>query len=103
MIPDIIAKAKQHSTRLVYPVDFICNKYFANTGDVLYKDLEDGVPPDYMGLDIGENTIENFVDVLQKSDYIIWNGPLGVFEFDNFSRGSRKIMERGWYQSNGFR
>ena len=93
MIPDIIAKAKQHSTRLVYPVDFICNKYFANTGDVLYKDLEDGVPQDYMGLDIGENTIGNFVDVLQESDYIIWNGPLGVFEFDNFSRGSRKIME----------
>ena len=60
----------------MYPVDFICNKHFANTGDVLYKDLEDGVPPDYMGLDIGENTIENFVNVLQKSDYIIWNGPL---------------------------
>ena len=46
-----------------------------------------------MGLDIGTKTIIEFQEILIKSDYIIWNGPLGVFEFDNFSHGSKQIMK----------
>ena len=45
-----------------------------------------------MGLDIGERTIELFQQIISQSYYILMNGPLGVFEFDNFSRGSHKIM-----------
>ena len=93
LVEDIIRNAKNHRVEILYPVDFICNNNFSNTGDVMYQDLEDGgITPNYMGLDIGENTITNFIEVLKKSDCIIWNGPVGVFEFDMFSRGSRMLM-----------
>tara|TARA_B100000674_G_scaffold447614_1_gene415387 strand:- start:439 stop:1617 length:1179 start_codon:yes stop_codon:yes gene_type:complete len=93
LVPEIIKNAELHKTEIIFPIDFICNNKFENTGDVIYKDLKDGIPPNYMGLDIGSETVKKFKSVLFKSQRIIWNGPLGVFEFENFSNGSRQIME----------
>lgn len=92
-VADIIANATKHHTKLILPVDFLCNKTFSNTGSILHTTIERGIPDDYMGLDIGHKTIENIKQVLSNSSMIIWNGPLGVFEFDNFAKGSKSIME----------
>ncbi len=93
LVPEIIKNAELHKTEIIFPIDFVCNNKFENTGDVIYKDLKEGIPPNYMGLDIGSETVKKFKSVLFKSQRIIWNGPLGVFEFENFSNGSRQIME----------
>ena len=93
LVPEILNNAVKSNTTIVLPKDFICNDKFSNDGNIVYKDLSIGIPPNYMGLDIGIKTITEFKDILKKSDHIIWNGPLGVFEFDNFSNGSKEIMK----------
>ena len=93
LIPEIIENAKKHNTHLIYPTDFICNDKFANAGNITHKDLTTGIPQGFMGLDIGTKTVDNFKTYIEKSSKIIWNGPLGVFELDDYAEGSRKIMD----------
>lgn len=93
LIPEIKSLAYKYDTRIILPVDFNCNNTFSNDGDLLYAYTPKGIPEGYMGLDIGELSIQSFKTVLCNSNLIIWNGPLGVFEFDNFELGSKKIME----------
>ena len=92
LIPNIIQNAKKHNTHLIYPTDFICNDKFANGGNITHKDLTTGIPEGFMGLDIGPKTVDNFKTYIEKSSKIIWNGPLGVFELDDYAKGSRQIM-----------
>jgi phosphoglycerate kinase len=91
LIPDIINFSKLHQTNIYLPIDYLCNNVFSNIGDIKYfrGDIQDN----YIGLDIGDETINLYKSLLRKSDIIIWNGPLGVFEFDNFKNGSKDIME----------
>ena len=92
LIPEIIENAKKHNTHLIYPTDFICNDNFANGGNITHKDLTTGIPQGFMGLDIGPKTVDNFKTYIEKSSKIIWNGPLGVFELEDYAGGSRQIM-----------
>ena len=92
-IEDIINYAKLNNTKLIYPIDFICNDNFSNKGNIQNFTLRDGIPKSHMGLDIGNKSINIFKEILSYSNTIIWNGPLGVFEMSNFSIGSKKIME----------
>lgn len=93
LIPKIIQNAKKYNTHLIYPTDFICNDKFANGGNITHKDLTTGIPEGFMGLDIGTKTVDNFKTYIEKSSKIIWNGPLGVFELDDYAEGSRQIMD----------
>jgi len=51
----------------------------------------EAIPPGWMGLDIGPGTIERFKEVLERAGTVLWNGPMGVFEIEEFSRGTREI------------
>jgi 3-phosphoglycerate kinase len=85
-----IAKKVLATAHLVLPVDHVVADKFdagANTKIV------DDVPEEWMGLDIGPKTIELFKSQLQNAKTVLWNGPLGVFEFGPFSRGTREIAE----------
>ncbi len=93
LVDDIRDLADKHNTRIVLPVDFNCNNIFSNDGDLKYFDINKGIANEYMGLDIGELSVLSFNTIIDDSDLIIWNGPLGVFEFENFSLGSKKVME----------
>lgn len=55
--------------------------------------MEDGIGENLMGLDIGPKSIEKFVAVVEKSNQIVWNGPAGVFEFENFAKGTKALMD----------
>jgi len=55
--------------------------------------LSEGVPDGNMALDIGPLTTENFKQVIKRSKVIVWNGPMGVFEFENFSKGTKGLMD----------
>ena len=89
---ELIEKAKNKNVNLLLPVDTVVAKEFKNDTEFYITD-SDKIPHDYMGLDIGNKTIEEFSRVINESKTIIWNGPLGVFEMDNFSKGTNSIAK----------
>lgn len=93
LIPDILDWANIYKTKIYLPTDYLCNNTFSNEGDIKYYQNITGIPDNYMGLDIGNETIDTYKSVLGSSNIIVWNGPLGVFEFTNFQQGSKQIME----------
>ena len=93
-LPEILDIANKSNTKFFFPEDALFSSEFSNDGDcknIMLK--KQGVPKGWMGLDIGTNTIYKFIEVLKESDIIVWNGPMGVFEFSKFENGSKKIME----------
>lgn len=89
---ELIEKAKNKNVNLLLPVDTVVAKEFKNDTEFLTVD-SNKIPEDYMGLDIGEKTVEEFSKVIRESKTIIWNGPLGVFEMDNFAKGTNSIAK----------
>ncbi len=89
---ELMEKAEEKNVDLVLPVDYKVAEEFRN--DTEWKTVSfDNIPIDYMGLDIGEKTIKLFSKLLQEAETVIWNGPMGVFEFDNFAEGTNKICQ----------
>lgn len=83
---------EQYGDKLVLPVDLIaCDSFSA---DAEYKEVElDAIPEGWMSLDIGPKSVEEFANVLKDAKTIFWNGPMGVFEFENFAAGTRGVAE----------
>ena len=92
MAKDILDKAESSKVKLVFPVDVVVADEFKNDSPTKVVSV-DKIPADKMGLDIGPETIKLFSDELMKSKTIVWNGPMGVFEMDNFAKGTFKIAE----------
>ena len=89
---ELIKKAKEKGVNLLLPVDNIAASKFENTAETkLTKSNE--VPDGWMGLDIGPESIKLFNDVIAKSKTILWNGPMGVFEMENFQKGTASIAK----------
>ena len=88
----LLEEAKEKGVNLVLAVDAVVADDFNNNANTLIVDPMD-IPEAYEGMDIGPKTRELFGDVIKNSKTILWNGPCGVFEFDNFSNGSRAIAE----------
>ena len=89
---DILKEARQHGTGIHLPVDAIAADNFAP--DASTKLVEaDQVPEGWMGLDIGPESIRTFSDVISTGNTILWNGPMGVFEFEAFAGGTMSIAE----------
>jgi phosphoglycerate kinase len=89
---DLIEKAKEQSVDIILPEDTIAADHFSNDAHALTVDTMH-IPEDYMGLDIGPKAIQSFSKVIENSKTIIWNGPVGVFEFEQFSKGSFSIAK----------
>jgi 3-phosphoglycerate kinase len=89
---DLIQKAKEKNVQLLLPVDDVVGETFANDTKRMVVD-SDKIPADYMGLDIGPKTQKLFADAIVKAKTVIWNGPMGVFEFENFAAGTRAIAQ----------
>jgi phosphoglycerate kinase len=89
---DLLKKAEEKGVKLILPVDTVTADEFSN--DARSRIVDSGEIPDgWMGLDIGPKTIANFSEVIEKSKAILWNGPMGVFEFPNFANGTIQIAE----------
>ena len=88
----LLEEAKEKGVNLVLAVDAVVADNFSNDANTLIVDPMD-IPEAYEGMDIGPKTRELFGNVIKDSKTILWNGPCGVFEFDNFSNGSRAIAE----------
>lgn len=74
------------------PVDVVCAKEFAASAPAAVKKVAD-VEPDDMILDIGPETAKNYAGLISKAGTIVWNGPVGVFEFDQFGGGTKVVAE----------
>jgi len=92
IVKDIVEKSKTKGVKLHFPVDWIIADKFAK--DAIHKvaTRADGIPDDWMGLDIGPETRKNFNEVLRRCKTVVWNGPMGVFEFPAFAEGTRDLM-----------
>lgn len=89
---DMMKQAKEKGVRFLTPVDTVIAKEFKN--DTEYKTVTAGEIPDgWMGLDIGEKTRELFADAVKGAKTVVWNGPMGVFEFENFAGGTKAVAE----------
>ncbi|NLM53297.1 MAG: phosphoglycerate kinase [Firmicutes bacterium] len=89
---EILAKAEEKGVKLLLPVDVVVAKEFA--ADAEHKVVPaDEIPADWEGLDIGPKTIELFKDAVKDAATVVWNGPMGVFEFEAFARGTNAVAE----------
>lgn len=89
---EIIKKSLDLSVPLYLPIDHVIADRFANDANIQVV-VRGRIPDGWQGMDIGPATIELFEDVLSEAKTIVWNGPVGVFEFDNFSKGSTAIAK----------
>jgi len=89
---ETLEKFKKSNAKVLLPIDNVVASEFKNESPSMVVD-SDKIPADKMGLDIGPKTIEEFRKVILESKTIIWNGPLGVFEFDNFAKGTNAIAQ----------
>jgi phosphoglycerate kinase len=86
----ILDKAKQNGVEIILPLDTVIADSFSNEAN--RKEVKiDEIPDGWMGLDTGKESEQYFDNVLSKSKVILWNGPMGVFEFDNFQTGTKQI------------
>jgi phosphoglycerate kinase len=91
-VKGFIAQAHQRGVKLLLPVDVVVADSFAP--DAAHKVVGVGeMPQEWMGLDIGPQTIEDFKQEISQAKTIVWNGPMGVFEFPAFDAGTRQIAD----------
>ena len=84
---EILKQAKDKGVEVHIPVDVLAADDFSNEANTQYVDV-DKIPNGWQGLDAGPRTLENFKEVILKSKTILWNGPIGVFEMENFANGT---------------
>ena len=84
---DILDQARQKGVEVHLPVDVLAANDFANDADTKVTDV-DKIPDGWQGLDAGPRTLNNFRDVILRARTILWNGPVGVFEMEQFAKGT---------------
>ncbi|WP_181308201.1 phosphoglycerate kinase [Rufibacter sp. XAAS-G3-1] len=89
---ELLKKAEERGVKIYLPSDSVIADAFDNNANT--QVVASGTIPDgWMGLDIGPDTIATFAEVVRNSKTILWNGPMGVFEFENFATGTKAIAE----------
>ena len=89
---DLIKEMEKQNTKLILPVDHIIADEFDNEANTLNTDNQ-SIPDGFMGMDIGQKSIELFKNIILESKTILWNGPMGVFEMPSFSKGTFVVAE----------
>ena len=89
---DMMKKAKEKGVKLLLPEDTICAKEFSADAEPILVDSMN-IPDDCMGMDIGPKAIAAYADAVKDAGTVIWNGPMGVFEFPAFAKGTQAVAE----------
>mmetsp|Transcript_17155 Transcript_17155/g.32158 ORF Transcript_17155/g.32158 Transcript_17155/m.32158 type:complete len:423 (-) Transcript_17155:353-1621(-) len=93
LAPGLLEKAKAKGCNIVLPCDWLCGQDFCNDQETKLVTQEEGIPDGWEGMDCGPKSMELFRTTVMASATVIWNGPAGVFEFDNFSAGTKALLE----------
>ncbi len=88
---DMLQKAADRGVKFLLPVDHLCAAEFSATAEPVLA--EDNIPDDLMGMDIGPKTAELYAEAVKGAGTIVWNGPMGVFEFDAFAGGTKAMAK----------
>lgn len=88
----ILENAKKNNVKIILPIDVVVSKEFSNDSKFFTVDV-DKMKDDYIGLDIGNKTVELFSKEIKNANTVVWNGPMGVFEMSNFSKGTFEIAK----------
>ena len=88
----ILSAAKQADVEIVLPLDHIAAEAFDPNAKPIHIDGLD-IPDNLLGLDVGAKTLAKYKEVLAKAKTIVWNGPVGVFEFDTFAKGTEEVAK----------
>jgi len=88
----LLEKAEKKGVKLLLPIDNKVGKEFNNDTEAKFV-CSTEIPDDFMGLDIGPKSVELFSDILKNAKTVVWNGPMGVFEFSNFAVGTKEIAK----------
>jgi phosphoglycerate kinase len=92
LVASIMKEAEQRRVKIYLPEDHVCADKFEETVEpTLVNDIN--VPTGLMALDIGPKTIATYSKVIEESKVVVWNGPMGVFEWDKFAEGTKKVAE----------
>ena len=89
---EMIEKAKKNGVKLLLPTDTVAADDFSNDAQRQVVDTM-SIPDGWEGMDIGPDTTRKFCDAVKGAGTVVWNGPMGVFEFDNFAAGTRAMAQ----------
>ena len=93
IVPEIMKKAAEKGVKILLPSDWLCADKFDKDATIKLASMDTGIPAGWMGLDIGCESIKKFAETIANAKTILWNGPLGVFEFPRFANGSLGILD----------
>ncbi len=96
----LLVKAEKNGASIPVPVDVVCGKAFSESAEAVVKWVAD-VEDDDLILDVGPQTAKQYAEIVKAAGTIVWNGPLGVFEFDQFAEGT-KTLAKAIAESSGF-
>jgi phosphoglycerate kinase len=91
IVPGLVEKAEKRNVRLLFPDDYVTGDSFSENAKVGKATDESGIPDDWEGLDCGPESRERFAEAVARAKTIVWNGPVGVFEFDIFAAGTKAL------------
>lgn len=89
---NLMKQAKENGCQIPLPIDVICGKEFSETTTAVTKSIND-VETDDMIMDVGPETSKQLNEMISQAKTIVWNGPLGVFEFEQFSQGTKSLAD----------
>ncbi|MDP4219105.1 MAG: phosphoglycerate kinase [Bacteroidota bacterium] len=89
---DLLLRAEQFGKKLILPTDTVVADEFTNTANRKTVSVHE-IPPDWMGMDIGPDSMSMFTNLIVNAQTVVWNGPMGVFEMPNFAEGTLAIAQ----------
>ncbi|KRX14218.1 putative phosphoglycerate kinase [Trichinella nelsoni] len=93
IVKELMEKAKKNGVKIHLPVDIVTGDKFDEKAAVGSATVQAGIPDGWMGLDVGPVTRKLFSEAIDRAKTIVWNGPPGVFEWDNFAAGTKAMMD----------
>ncbi|CAF97308.1 unnamed protein product [Tetraodon nigroviridis] len=90
---ELRAKAEKNGVKITLPVDFVTADKFDEQAATGTATVAAGIPAGWMGLDCGPESSKAYAEAVARAQQIVWNGPVGVFEWDNFARGTKSLMD----------
>ncbi|MEQ2208883.1 phosphoglycerate kinase [Xenoophorus captivus] len=89
-----MAKAEKNGVKITLPVDFVTADKFDEKAATGTATVAAGIPAGWMGLDCGAESSKLYAEAVGRAKQIVWNGPVGVFEWDNFAKGTKNLMDK---------
>ncbi|KAG8506494.1 Phosphoglycerate kinase 1, partial [Galemys pyrenaicus] len=93
IVKDLMSKAEKNGVKITLPVDFVIADKFDENAKTGQATVASGIPADWMGLDCGPESSKKYAEAVARAKQIVWNGPVGVFEWEAFARGTKALMD----------